>query len=593
MRRIWFVFPILTLLLAACGGSPAAQAPVEQPTTVVPTEVVEEPEPTVEVVATPEVTPTPASYSTEELAERLRPATVRVVAKFGETAIDYEGLGAGTGVVFDLEQGLILTNAHVVEGAASVQIALADSPRTRAARVVGRSQCDDLAVLQVSDTSDLQVAPLGESRAMKAGAEVVALGYPLSFDLGTDISVNRGSISQLNASLGKFEDLLKIDVAINHGNSGGPLVNTRGEVIGINTLGLTGAQNQNYAIAMSHALPIVRQLQEGKNRSYIGLNLVPNDYADFFGTSDGMAIVAVASGSPAARAGVEAADLLLKMEGASIGSEEDVCGILRSHGDGDQIRIQVLRAATGEVLEGELTLGQTGAATSTTPRLEVVATLDSAEPPAAGQDAPEQTPATDAANTAPEAPAGDQEENPDLVTTDFTTDDGNWPLADDENFSAQLAEQHYQVVLKTPQQYLTVTPDRPADLPDGGIAAELRIDEATGYAGVMLRYSKQGDTRNMYACWISNEGTYGCFKSINDEWTVLIEPTAEPAIKRNDANQVLMSALGNELLFNINGKVINFSDDSLANGAAGLYVENFDEPLHVSYDSVAIFSLGG
>jgi S1-C subfamily serine protease len=269
-----------------------------------------------------------------------------------------------------------VTNAHVVEGASVVKIAQADSTRLRPARVVGRSPCDDLAVLQAETTAGLQAARLGESSAMKAGADVVALGYPLSFDLGTDLSVNAGNISQVNAQLSKFESLIKIDAAINPGNSGGPLVNRFGEVIGINSIGIAGAQNQNYAIAISRAKPIIHQLEEGQDRHYIGLNLAPNEYAEYFGTSDGMAIIAVASGSPAALRGVQPADLLLKLEGKAIDDEETVCDILRSHAPGDRLRLTVFRADTGELLEGEVTMDRTGASDASANKLVVIGVVE-------------------------------------------------------------------------------------------------------------------------------------------------------------------------------------------------------------------------
>lgn len=591
MPRILLLLPIVALLLAACGGTPVAVAPTPEPPTSAPTDVPATPTdastPTAEVTPTMEATPTPAALSNEEIAEKLRPATVRVVAKFGETAVDYEGLGAGTGIVYDLENGYVLTNAHVVEGAASVQVAPADSTKMRAARVVGRSQCDDLAVLKISDTSGLEAATLGESSTMKAGAEVVALGYPLSFDLGNDISVNRGSISQLGASLGKFENLLKIDVPINPGNSGGPLVNRKGEVIGVNTLGLAGAQNQNYAIAMSHAKPIIQDLQESLNRHYIGLNLVPNTYADFYGTEEGMAIVGVASGSPASQVGIQQADLLLKMENTSVTSDEDACGILRSRGDGDQIKVQVLRVTTGEVLEGELTMGKVGPADDRTAKLEVISTL-AAEAPA--EDPAAEEPAA-AEATAPAA-SSDNTGGADtsiVVASGFDSDDGEWPTGDNDDFSGLIVDGRYEMQLKTPEQYLTVSPDKAGNVGDAAISTEIVIEGSPGYGGVMMRYAENGDQRSMYVCWINNEGQYGCAKSVNSEWTVLIEPTSDEIIKRDNVNRITMAVIGSELLFDINDKeVFTVTDDSLTEGAAGFYVENFDQPIKVFYDNMAI-----
>jgi hypothetical protein len=418
---------------------------------------------------------------------------------------------------------------------------------------------------------------------MKAGAEVVALGYPLSFDLGNDISVNRGTISQLKAALGKYEDLIKIDAAINPGNSGGPLINRRGEVIGVNTLGFTDAQNQNYAIAMSHAKPIIEDLQEGRNRNYIGLNLVPNTFADYFGTEDGMAIIGVSSGSPASQVGVQQADLLLKVESSSVNSEEDVCSILRSHGDGDQLRLQILRAATGEILEGEVTMGKVGAADEGAAKLQVVGTLAAPEEPAA--EPTEVATGGDSGGGTGDAPADTSA----VITSDFSEDNGDWPTGDTEDFSGLVVNGQYVMQLKTPQQYLTVSPDAASDVSDGAISTEVTIGGATGFAGVMMRYKDENDQRSMYVCWINNSSEFGCSKNVNNSWTVLVSPTNDSVIKPNDVNRITMAVIANNILFDINDKeVASFTDDSLTGGSAGFYIENFDEPVTAYYDNAAI-----
>lgn len=376
MRRSVCLLLIGVLLLSACdlsGPTPPAPATRTRPGTLQRT------------TSTPKaqtVVPTTSSnLSDEEIAEKLRPATVLVLAQFAETAIQPEGIGGGTGIVYNLDKGYILTNAHVVEGASIIKVATANGTRTRPARVVGRSQCDDLAVLKVDDTSGLQEARLGDTNSMKVGAHVVALGYPEMFELGTDLTVTTGNISKLHAQRYQHEDLIQTNAAITHGNSGGPLVNSKGEVIGINTLGFYTNQGEresgiNFAISVSHVKPIIAQLEQGKNHQYTGLNLYPNVFEEYFGTSEGIVVVGVASGSPAAQVGVQPADLLLKIEGTSVASEEDVCDILRSHGDGDQLKMTLYRATTGEMLEGELTVGKVGAAGGATNKLSVIGRVD-------------------------------------------------------------------------------------------------------------------------------------------------------------------------------------------------------------------------
>jgi serine protease Do len=353
MRRIVTLLVAGVMLLSACGGdAPLAPVPTNTPPPTTEADVPDEP--------TPE--PEQSDKSFEELAEELRPSVVRILAQFSESAISPEGLGAGSGVVYDAEEGLIITNAHVVEGASIIKVALAGSDRTRSARVLGRSQCDDLAVIKVDNTSGLEPAVLGESDEMKVGAEVMALGYPESFDLGNELTVTTGNVSKLSTQRDKLEDVIQMTAFVTHGNSGGPLVNRKGEVIGINTRIFYSASGErepgiNFAVSMSHARSIIEELQEGNNRHYIGLNLYPNFFEDYFGTSEGMAVIGVSSGSPASDAGIEPADLLLKLEGTSVADEVDVCNILRSHADGDQLKVQIYRKVTDEILEGELTMG--------------------------------------------------------------------------------------------------------------------------------------------------------------------------------------------------------------------------------------------
>lgn len=595
MRRSLLPLPIAALLLAACGGTPAAVAPTAVPATTVPptTAPTEVPvTPTQEATATPAATPTAAAMSNEDIAEKLRPSTVLVLSQFAETPIEAEGMGGGTGIVYDKANGYIITNAHVVEGASAVKVAEANSNRTRSARVVGRSQCDDIAVLKVDNTEGFEEATLGESSALKPGAEVVALGYPESFDLGNDLTVTDGSVSKLAAQRDKFEDLIQTNASFTHGNSGGPLINRRGEVIGINTLIFYTASgerepNINFSIAMSQAKPIIEELENGKNRLYVGLNLYPNLFAEYFGTEEGMAVVGVASGSPAAQAGIQATDLLLKLEGSTITTEEDVCNILRSRGDGDQLKVQVFRAATGEILEGEITIGKVGAADEKTAKLAVIGTVTgdeaAAEEPAAEEPAAEQAPAA-------EEPAAAEEGDLNIVlTSDFATDTGDWGTADNDDFAARVTAGHYEMELKSAQQYLTSTPQTVEDMADVAISSEVTIDGASGFGGVMTRYRETDDARSMYVCWVNNAGQFGCSKAVDNQWTVLVEPTEDAVINKNGTNRLTLVTIGNEIAFNVNDKdLAQFNDDSLAEGGAGYYAENFEQPMKVAFDNVAI-----
>src|SRR5205085_1652555 len=130
-----------------------------------------------------------ADLPIDQVADKLRGATVLIEAVLPETPLSGPGLAGGTGFVVDLDNGYIVTNNHVVEGASSLQVFQANGTQGRPARVVGRAQCDDLAVIKVDDTGGLALAPLGQTAALKVGMDVVALGYPESFDIGGDLTV--------------------------------------------------------------------------------------------------------------------------------------------------------------------------------------------------------------------------------------------------------------------------------------------------------------------------------------------------------------------------------------------------------------------
>ncbi len=387
MRRFSLIaLAILVLFsVSACWGGEEDEVVAREPTAVL------EPEPT--ATEEPEPTATPVQeLSWEDIVEKLEASTVMVRADFPETAVSYEGQGSGTGIVYS-EDGYILTNAHVVSGAAAITVSTAGSPRQRSARFIGISTCDDLAVIQVTDMDGLEPATFGDTGEARVGADVAALGYPLGDMLSLDLSVSRGVISKMNEAIWEFESLIQHDATINPGNSGGPLVNRKGEVIGVNTASVDPeyASSINFAIDINQAQRIISDLEEGKNRNWLGMNLEPNFYPDYFGTEEGLVVAAVASGSSASKVGVRAPYLLTHLEGLTVNSMEDVCRILRSHSDGDSLKVEFMHITETEMqfLEGEIVLGEDNSGAD----LKVVHTVSFADGPG-GEDPGTDTPAT-------------------------------------------------------------------------------------------------------------------------------------------------------------------------------------------------------
>jgi S1-C subfamily serine protease len=462
------------LLLGGCFGGGDSDEEVQAAETATPVPTPTLPPPTPTPVPTPEATPTPTpepELSWEDVVELLQPSVVMIRADFPETAVSYEGQGSGTGIVYS-EHGYIVTNAHVVSGAAALTVSTPGSTRQRSARFIGVSPCDDLAVIKVDDLEGLQPATFGESSAERIGAEVAVLGYPLGEMLGLDLTVSRGVISKLNEAQWHFESLIQHDATLNPGNSGGPLVNKKGEVIGINTWQVNPeiAANIGFAISIDQAKPVIEQLQSGNNRHWLGMNLVPNFYEDYFGTDAGLVVAAVASGSSASNVGVRPAYLLTHLQGLSVDWEEDICKILRSHQYGDALKVEFVNITPTEIqfLEGEVVMGNpTGGI-----RLEIVhrESLFEEQPPA-GADPNEQLTIGKWVGTAE-------------VQLDYW-----WPCGADaswEHYFTEVIDTYATVVVEAPLEgetnpyYLEIWSDLQAD--EGGFVmySSSLIEDASG-----------------------------------------------------------------------------------------------------------------
>ena len=210
------------------------------------------------------------SQAVVDVVDRVGPAVVRV-----ETPPDREKRqrgGTGSGVVISPD-GLVLTNSHVVQGASTVRLALADT-RTVKARVLGDDPHTDLALLRIIDDVSLPAARLGNSKGLRRGQLVVAIGNPLGFESTVTAGVVSALGRSLRSSTGRLiDDVIQTDAALNPGNSGGPLVSSRGEVIGINTAVIAGAQGICFAVASNTASHVVSEIvRHGRvRRAFIGV----------------------------------------------------------------------------------------------------------------------------------------------------------------------------------------------------------------------------------------------------------------------------------------------------------------------------------
>ncbi|GLQ53902.1 S1C family serine protease [Devosia nitrariae] len=265
------------------------------------------------------------------------------------SAVTVDGRGHGSGVVLSPD-GLLVTNSHVVGQARSVDLALPDTRRIRG-RVLGTDPDTDLAVIK-ADGSDLSTAVLGDSAHLRRGQIAIAIGNPLGFES----TVTAGVISALGRSLRSptgrpIEDVIQTDAALNPGNSGGALVASSGEVIGINTAMIAGAQGICFAVAANTVQLVVSEvLQHGAvRRAYLGAGAdmvpLPRRIADAAGITSRSAVVlhSLVADGPAARAGLRDADILISLDGHPVTGPGPLLRLLDAGAIGRPLQLRILR----------------------------------------------------------------------------------------------------------------------------------------------------------------------------------------------------------------------------------------------------------
>jgi len=260
-----------------------------------------------------------------------------------------QGVSIGTGFIMSPD-GYVLTNHHVVDGADEVKVKLSDR-REFTAKVIGSDQQSDVALLKIAATG-LPALRLGDSRQLKPGQWVVAIGSPF----GLDHSVTAGIVSAVGRSNPyadqRYVPFIQTDVAINRGNSGGPLLNTRGEVVGINSQIFSnsgGYMGVSFAIPIDTAMGAVQQLKAtGKvSRGQIGVQVQQIDYekAKGLGLQDtrGALVAAIVDGSPAQKAGIEVGDVIRTFNGIAINDSSDLPPLVGAMAPGSRAKLGVLR----------------------------------------------------------------------------------------------------------------------------------------------------------------------------------------------------------------------------------------------------------
>ncbi len=285
-----------------------------------------------------EPTQTQAALTTAQVVEKVTPSTVQILA-----LTDDQGAG-GTGWVLDAQQGLVVTNQHVINAGETFQVVVGGTPRP--ATLVGSAPCDDLAVLRVADTTGLVTLPLSSQSEIRAGDDVVAVGFPGSASAQSQLTVNTGVVSVVKTTYDEgngidvpaYPNVIQTDTAINPGNSGGPLVDRQGRLVGVNSAGVTQRngriiQGQNYAVGVDRVKELAPDLTAGRSPFWtgIGLDYVPEPNTSTGITQPGLLVNNIVPGSPATAAGFPDPGYIVAINGVAMdGTLAGYCEAVRS-----------------------------------------------------------------------------------------------------------------------------------------------------------------------------------------------------------------------------------------------------------------------
>lgn len=313
------------------------------------------------------------SGSIIQVAESVGPTVVGVVNRglasdwFGNTTMTE--LGSGSGFIID-PSGLIVTNEHVIKNATEIYVNLASGAQIEA-EIVGVDEWSDLAVLKINlmdlpeNCRTLPYVTFGDSKKVRVGQTAIAIGNPLGMDFAR--TVTAGIISAVDRVVNVDDrqySLIQTDAAINAGNSGGPLLDIKGNVIGINQIKISsaGIEGLGFAIPANQAKPIIEQLIKYGEviRPHLGIRGLPMNarYAEYLNSkvNYGVYVDEIISGSPAEKAGIKSHDIITEMDGEKITSLTELQRIMYNYGAGDTVEVEVYRIDEDKYITFEVTL---------------------------------------------------------------------------------------------------------------------------------------------------------------------------------------------------------------------------------------------
>lgn len=566
-----FIWMIIFVLLTgmACNFS-SGSTPAASTQAVVETEKPVTPEP----VETEEPAPTTGAISS---LQDVKKAIIQIESQ--GTFIDPEfglvlnGAGRGSGFIID-PAGIAVTNNHVVTGAALLKVWVGGESSPRNARVLGVSECSDLAVIDIDgdgyDYLDWHTGPID------VGMDMYIAGFPLG---DPEYTLTKGVISKAKAngetSWSSVDSVVEYDATSNPGNSGGPVVTPDGKVLAVHYAG-NASTRQAFGISKDIAGSVVEQLRTGKNLDSIGVNGQAVSNED--GSLTGVWVSSVQSGSPADQAGIQPGDIIMMLENlvlASDGTLSEYCDILRSHQPSDTLSLQILRWASSEVLEGQLNGRE----------LEVAYTFG---------DVDDNTNANDNTSASTDLVNPNANESGDFYYyTEFDGDLGSWVYyltrGEEQNFTANTSNSRMRVEIDDTYTYVYFMYNE-YEYTDTWIDTTAEnLGRNNNNVSLICRESDLG----WYEFNIANNGEYWIYwyDDVTEDGYVELWHGGSTLIKMGkDINEYTAYCVGDTLSLWINGvEVKTLTNKNLKSGRAGLSVSSFNvTPIIVEFDYFAV-----
>jgi S1-C subfamily serine protease len=564
------LFLILTVLIAACGGTRVETVIVTVPAdTAVPAQATQPPAPA-EVTVEPTQPPATEEISSSGTIGNISDAKQAIIqieaqGSFTDPQVGqvYNSAGRGSGFIID-PSGLAVTNNHVVTGSALLKVWVGgDQSKTYNARILGVSECADLAVIDIEGDGFPYVS--WYEGPVDVGKEIYVAGFPLG---DPEYSLTKGIISKAKAdgetNWASVDSVIEYDANTNPGNSGGPVLTSDAQVVGVHYAG-NGSTRQAFGISRAIAEGVVNQLKQGENLDWIGVNGQAVSNED--GSLTGVWVSSVQSGSPADKARLKGGDIILSMENLVLGTDgtmSDYCDILRSHQPSDTLNLEVLRFATGEVLEGQLNGRE----------LAVTGTFDTSSTGSSSSNSTENSQSESGIYYPDASASGDSYYESDL----------NAPLTDwkyflnsgqESGFNANVDNGNLHIEIDDPNTWVYFYLD-PLDVADVRIDTKYdNLGKNNNNVSLICRHSEQG----WYEFNVANNGEYTIFRydKLEDKYTALFSGGSTAIKTGKDSNEVTAICQGDELTLGINGQAVRtVRDKNFKSGQVGLSLSSFN-----------------